>query len=214
MAQLSSGKLVIPWVKKYKILATGEIVDFEYLKKVVGLEQKRMKKFSEIGELTRFFFVDKLKYETELLRWKKVDLKIILENLKLAKNELEKIQDVEFIPLESLATYSEDEINNSILHRKNGEVKITSILTGFTKENLEKILMDLAKKTGVGDLLWPLRIALTGQKFSPGPFEIAEILGKKKCLERIDLACKKIIMNKPIANLFTLINTNKYSFNF
>jgi glutamyl/glutaminyl-tRNA synthetase len=167
--------------KKYKILATKEMKNFEYLKKIVGLEQNRMKKLSEIGELTKNFFIDKLEYETELLRWKKVDLKMILENLKLSKNELEKIQDVEFVQLENLATYNKE--------------KVKPIPTGFTKENLEKILMDLTKKTGVGDLLWPLRVALIGQKFSPGPFEIAEILGKKKCLERIDLACKKITIN-------------------
>ncbi|MFH1838228.1 MAG: glutamate--tRNA ligase [Candidatus Kuenenbacteria bacterium] len=139
----------------YKILATNEIINFDYIKKVVGLEQERMKKLSEIGELVNFFFIDKIEYEVELLKWKKVDLKQILENLKLAKKELERIQDIEFI-----------------------------------KENLEKILMNLTKETGVGELLWPLRVALTGQKFSPGPFEIAEILGKKKCLERIEQAIK------------------------
>jgi len=142
--------------KKFKILATREVVDFDYFKKVIGLEQERMKKLSEIGELTKFFFIDKLEYETELLRWKKVDMNIILKNLELAKEELEKIQDVNFI-----------------------------------KENLEKFLMDLTKKTGVGDLLWPLRVALTGQKFSPGPFEIASILSKKKCFKRIEQAMIK-----------------------
>ena len=48
----------------------GEIVDFEYLKKVVALYQERMKKFSEIGELADFFFKDEVRYSEELLRWK------------------------------------------------------------------------------------------------------------------------------------------------
>lgn len=150
---IKDGLIEIIDKQKYKILLTKEIIDFDYLKKIISLEQERMKKISEIGELVKFFFIDKLEYEFELLRWKKNDLKIVLENLKLAKEELEKIQDME-----------------------------------FTKENLEKILIDLTKKTGVGELLWPLRVALTGQKNSPGPFEVAEILGKKRCLQRIKQA--------------------------
>ncbi len=39
-----------------------------------------------------------------------------------------------------------------------------------------------------GQLLWPLRAALTGLPYSPGAFEVAEALGKEKSLQRIRLA--------------------------
>jgi len=39
-----------------------------------------------------------------------------------------------------------------------------------------------------GRVLWPLRVALTGRKASPGPFEVAEILGKEKSLKRLQEA--------------------------
>ena len=52
--------------------------------------------------------------------------------------------------------------------------------------------MPLTKKYGTGQLLWPLRVALSGKKASPGPFEIAEILGKNKTLERIQNALTKL----------------------
>jgi len=56
----------------------------------------------------------------------------------------------------------------------------------WNKENLENILMPEAEKTGDrGVILWPLRAALTGQKASAGPFDVADILGKEKTLERI-----------------------------
>ncbi len=56
----------------------------------------------------------------------------------------------------------------------------------YIKEKLEKVLMPEAEKMGDrGKLLWPLRVALTGRKASPGPFEVAEILGKQKCLARL-----------------------------
>jgi glutamyl/glutaminyl-tRNA synthetase len=53
--------------------------------------------------------------------------------------------------------------------------------------------MPEAEKTGDrGELLWPLRVALTGKEASAGPFEIAEILGKEKTLQRIKEAKEKI----------------------
>ena len=59
----------------------------------------------------------------------------------------------------------------------------------FAKENLEKIFLGHAEKfKDRGELLWPLRVALTGKKASPGPFEIMEILGKEKSISRAQSA--------------------------
>jgi glutamyl/glutaminyl-tRNA synthetase len=54
----------------------------------------------------------------------------------------------------------------------------------WTRENLEKVLMKAAGENR-GGLLWPLRAALTGEKKSPGPFEVAWALGKNETLKRI-----------------------------
>src|SRR3989339_770990 len=43
-----------------------------------------------------------------------------------------------------------------------------------------------AKELRVGEYLWPMRVALCGQKASPGPFDIAEILGKSETMKRIE----------------------------
>ena len=137
---------------KYRVLSTDEEVNFDYLKKVVALEQERMKKLSEIGESVRFIFVDKLEYEKELLLWKKMSHEEVKNNLELIYQELEKINEKDFM-----------------------------------KDNLEKVLRNLIEREEIktGELLWPLRVSLTGLKGSPGPFEIAEVLGKEKVLERI-----------------------------
>lgn len=56
----------------------------------------------------------------------------------------------------------------------------------WRRGELEKIIMPEAEKeTNRGYMLWPLRVSLCGKKASPGPFEIAEILGKEKTLQRI-----------------------------
>ncbi|TAN32970.1 glutamate--tRNA ligase [Patescibacteria group bacterium] len=49
------------------------------------------------------------------------------------------------------------------------------------------------KGYSVGAALWPMRVALSGQQNSPGPFEIAEVLGKAESLARLDKAIAKII---------------------
>lgn len=41
-----------------------------------------------------------------------------------------------------------------------------------------------------GQILWPIRVALSGEEFSPGAFELAYILGKEESLKRIKAVLK------------------------
>ncbi|MFA6159920.1 MAG: glutamate--tRNA ligase [Parcubacteria group bacterium] len=61
----------------------------------------------------------------------------------------------------------------------------------WTRENLEKILMESAGDKR-GELLWPLRATLTGEKKSPSPFECAWVLGKEEALLRLKNAIGKL----------------------
>ena len=62
----------------------------------------------------------------------------------------------------------------------------------YSKANLEKIFLSEAEKMeNRGNLLWPLRVALTGKKNSAGPMEIMEALGKEETLKRIKKAIQK-----------------------
>jgi len=62
-----------------------------------------------------------------------------------------------------------------------------------SKENNQNKIMNLANERGRGEVLWPLRVALSGQVASPGPFEIMEILGPEESLKRIETAIKKLL---------------------
>ncbi|MCA9370378.1 MAG: glutamate--tRNA ligase [Candidatus Peregrinibacteria bacterium] len=57
----------------------------------------------------------------------------------------------------------------------------------FSDENLKTILFAVCdeKELGKGQLLWPLRAALTGLPFSPGAFEVAAALGKETTMKRL-----------------------------
>ncbi len=63
---------------------------------------------------------------------------------------------------------------------------------GVLIKELEAILERLSTSSGKGPVYWPLRVALSGQKASPGPLEIATILGKDETLRRVTIAIGKL----------------------
>ena len=58
----------------------------------------------------------------------------------------------------------------------------------FKAAQIKERLWDFATEKGRGNVLWPLRIALTGLERSPDPFIAAELLGKEETLARIAYA--------------------------
>ncbi len=79
----------------YKIVATGETINFNYLQQIIKLEQERLKKLSEIGELTAFFFQEP-EYDKELLRWKDMADGEIKANIDKLYNISSKIKERDF----------------------------------------------------------------------------------------------------------------------
>ena len=74
--------------------------------------------------------------------------------------------------------------------------KLLSNIEKWDQEKIEEVLMPAAEEVGDrGKMLWPLRAALTGKEESAGPFEIAEVLGKEKTLQRIEEAKNKVTSN-------------------
>ena len=65
----------------------------------------------------------------------------------------------------------------------------------WTEENLHDRVMEAIPETGMknGQVLWPLRIAISGQMSTPGgAFEIAYLLGKDETLERLNASLEKL----------------------
>ncbi len=125
----------------------------EYLEFIATLEKERLKKLSEIGERTGYFF-KRPEYEPELLVWKK-----------------------------STAEDAKEKLQGLITFFKNLPAEVFN-----THETLQNSLMeDYIQKNqyDVGSVLWPLRVALTGEKASPGPAEVASVLFRGLGLEEI-----------------------------
>jgi len=66
--------------------------------------------------------------------------------------------------------------------------------SNWTAKGLEEKIINfvITNNFNNGEVLWPMRVALTGQEKSPTPFEVAEILGKEKTIERLQKAVEKL----------------------
>jgi glutamyl-tRNA synthetase len=129
----------------------------EFLLGVVSLAKDRLKKISDITELSGFFF-ELPNYDSSLLVWKTLSVSDSISNLRELKVILE---------------------NKSF---------------AWNKESLEELVFSWIKENDKknGDYLWPLRVALSGEKNSPSPFEIAAVLGREESLNRINFSFTKI----------------------
>lgn len=117
------------------------------------------------------------------------------------KTRIKKFADVETMISEGELDYffKKPDLNLEIICFKDNSLEKTKETLKFTRDVLEKIPEDkwnidfikenlntLFAENGVGAILHPLRVALSGKKQSPDPFTLSFILGKKEVLERLD----------------------------
>lgn len=61
-----------------------------------------------------------------------------------------------------------------------------------SQDHIKEVLWPYAEEVGKGELLWPLRVALTGRERSPDPFNVIYIIGIEEAKRRIASACDTI----------------------
>lgn len=114
----------------------------------------------------------------------------------LERERLKKIADiteaadyffVERVPLELALLRWKTNTNEITKEHLKRLVSFLQSLDSWSKDSLENALLAWIQKEGLsnGDILWPMRVALTGKRASPSPFEVAAVLGKEKTLSRI-----------------------------
>ena len=132
----------------------------------------------------------------------KMDLKKVS---KLIQQRVEKLTD---IPSKLECFLSLPEYSNDIYtHKKmktNEENSLDSLkaavdvlekISDWNEESIHNALFSLIEKLGIknGQMLWPVRTAITGLMASPGgAIEIADILGKDETLRRIKIGIDKL----------------------
>jgi len=169
-AQWNDDKL--DWINKEHIkkLSQEELKDkiFEYLpdslkiEKIIPIISERISKFGDIKEMIE-----------------KGELDFFYKTPKYEKEKL----IFKGTPIQKIFLNLEDAYNAL------SEIKEDD----FILENIKLILMKIADEKGSrGELLHPIRFALSGLDKSPDPFIIAEILGKNETLSRLQKAIKSI----------------------
>ena len=88
--------------------------------------------------------------------------------------------------------WKKDTKEGSIIHLEKAHELISSFNSEFTAETVKEVLWSYAEEVGKGNLLWPLRFALSGRDKSPDPFTLLATLGKETSLERIQFALAEL----------------------
>jgi nondiscriminating glutamyl-tRNA synthetase len=136
--------------------------DEQYILKILSELQTRMKKLEDFKTLTEFFFEDVKDVNTELI----VNKKMKIETLSDVKTALQAV--LEILGNRELSLTTPEEIKNTFIE----EIK---------KREMKN-----------GQVLWPARVALSMQEFSPGALELIYIFGREKSIERIQKVLKQI----------------------
>lgn len=133
--------------------------EHDYVKAVLALEKERIKRLSEIPDLTAYFFQDEVAYSYEALVSKKQKM-----TPELALTALAALRET--LSATAAAVNTVDEAA------------------------AEEQLTALAERLGLkrGQLFMLVRAAITGRTVSPGLFATMRVLGRERCLARIDAA--------------------------
>jgi len=186
---------------------------------LLGWNPGNDKEIFSLKELIKEFSLDKVQkggaiFNINKLNWfnnqyiKNTPSKELAKLIKLKHTKLEKIIDIEKERINKLTEieigfYSKlPKYSSSLLKwkdMKKAEIKqsldksydILCDVKDFNEKSLKDILIKNTEDDK-GRLLWPLRVALSGKKNSPSPFEIGEVLGKQETLKRIKKAIDKV----------------------
>lgn len=168
------------WLNKQHLLRLSSEEQVSYLKKYLPESLLKAPQYSDV-RLVRLTptIIERIHVATELI-----------ESAKAGE------YDFAFMSPEydtALLQWKNDPDINSVRPRLETTGLLLSKAGDWTSsESIKKAIWEYAEKEGKGEVLWPLRIALSGRKQSPDPFTLAYILGQEETILRIKLACDKI----------------------
>jgi glutamyl-tRNA synthetase len=112
------------------------------------------------------------------------------------------INFIDFVPDYRLDLYSHQKMKStpeSALQFLKSALPVLNTIDNWTEEHIHAAIFSLIDqlKIKTGQLLWPLRIALSGKQSTPGGFiEIAYLLGKKESIKRVENAIRRLETEK------------------
>jgi len=175
------------WVQTYKNKGYLPEALLNYLA-LIGWNPGTEQEIFSLKELVKVFDLAKVQKGGAIFDEKKLDW-VNKEHIKLLPEE-------EQLAIKKREVMNEPYINEEPTLEKD-KINWKKISPEETLKHLEKAkeiiqnnedLMAYATKEGKGNVLWPVRYALSGQEKSPDPFTLIAVLGKEKSIERIEKA--------------------------
>lgn len=163
--KMPAGELVEKLLPYWEQAVGADIIRLqkpEYLYAIADLEKERLKKLSEIGERTKYFFKEP-EYGASLLVWKKSDAQG-------AKKALLSLRDLF------------ERLDNAELTKENLETKLKEFVSQNNFDNGSVLWPLRVALTGMEKSPGPFEVAAT----------LALGLGKEEILKRLDVAIKKL----------------------
>lgn len=136
-----------------------------------------------------------------------VDNAAILRLLPLIRERVQTLKDIETGVVDgefsfmfsspvydvSLLKFKKDPDLRAVLPRLEIVQTLLQAISDYPSVDEAKVaLWDYAETVGRGEVLWPLRIALTGKERSADPFTVIVCIGREESLKRIRTACATI----------------------
>jgi glutamyl/glutaminyl-tRNA synthetase len=157
----------------------------DIFEKIIPIIQEKIMRFGEVAEVVnelQFFFAQPV-YSPEMLLPPK------------AQGKVQKPEVVESVA-PSGATAKNSERDTTAENKTKTQKKLDKVIellqkiseADFTDENVKIAIWEYATAEGRGNVLWPMRYALTGREKSPDPFVAASILGKDETILRLRAA--------------------------
>ena len=177
-------------IEKFDIAGISKSPSIFDIKKLTWMngEYLKARAFDKSWELAEPIFKDAVKTEGIDLRFVGELLKTRLETL----NDIPSLIDfIDELPEYSTELYVHKKMKTTeeiALDSLKAVVPVLEAQHEWTNDSLYERLMELAKEKGLknGQILWPVRTALSGKPSSPGgATELAVILGKDETLKRI-----------------------------
>lgn len=132
----------------------------DYNRKILSELQTRLRKFSDFEELTNFFYEEKESFDTSIF----INHKMKIADLKDVRENLEFAYNI--LKDESYDISDIESIKNIFISK----------------------ISEAEKKNG--QVLWPVRVALSGEIFSPWALELIYIFGREKSMQKLQKSLK------------------------
>ncbi len=188
--EIFSMEEIIEQFKLEKVQKAGAIFDDE---KLDWMNRQYISKMSmeEFKEYAKEF--SPVNLNEKLLPLLKEKISKFGEIKDMLSGELSFINPLTEYSIESLKWKQEKDL----ISTKNYLEKIIELLSNikdndFTKEKIKESIWPMAEEIGKGNVLWPMRYALSGKDKSPDPFILADILGKEETIKRLKFAHESI----------------------